>query len=173
MFNRIRSLLDENAAAEQGADDEVEMLRLAIAVVLVKAAKSDSHFAQSEYDIIAATLERKLELPPGKVDVLLRQADQAEDSSVVDEAIAELKVKLTVAEREEILALVWRIIGADMKFALEENDFSQALRKSLGLDLMQAVRARKIAEESQIDGFKEFVEATSDVIDAIKREQED
>ena len=53
---------------------------------------------------------------------------------------------------------------SDKVVSSEESHFVVTLRAELGLTIEQALRARKLSEEISIDGFKEFVESSPEVL---------
>ena len=162
MFESVKGFFSTGEFTDDALTQATDDVRCAVGVVLVHAARVDSHFAESEYDIISNIAEQKLHLSKGRVKELLESEEDA--NSLIETATSELRENFDVLLREHILALVWAVIAVDGIVKDEESEFAASLRSDLELSTVQALRARKVSEGVSIDGFKEFVEASEEVI---------
>lgn len=138
-----------------------ESVRRAMVAVLVSAAKSDDSFSDDERNQIRELVATKLSVSRAQVESFISAADS---SATLDQALAELRASLNETQRQQLLACVWSIIGSDYVARAGESKFAAKLRVDLGLTLEQALQAGKIAEGVTIDGFKELVEASAEVL---------
>jgi uncharacterized tellurite resistance protein B-like protein len=163
MFGRARGFFSDKEESSELGSTGSDDLRLAVALLLISAAKSDGDFAEEEYRLIRAAAANKLSLPSEKIRTLLKQGQT--EQLLIDEAVAEIKSHFDQDQRVQILALVWGVVSADEVADRDESAFAAKLRHDLGLSVEQGLRARKLAEDIIIDGFKEFVEASQTMVD--------
>lgn len=167
MLNKIQGYFSPEDAGSVSLKNTEEHTKLAVATVLLSAAKADAHFAKEERVTLLEQLEKRLGISREEAISLEAQAEVAEHSHLLSQYTDLLVKELSVSQREFILALAWSLITADQKVAQEESAFAVKLRVSLGLSLEQSLRARKSAEGLKQDGFKEMVEASKEVHDSI------
>lgn len=161
MFDKTRGFFATALDHKSDMSTEADDLRMAVVSVLISAARTDSLFAQTEYNTIVNIATNKLGLGQEKVTQLL---SSEQDEEIISETIKELRASLNPAQREQLLAFTYSIISADRIVEDDESAFALKLQTELGLTIEQAVRARKQSEGVVIDGFKEFVEASPEVI---------
>ncbi len=140
---------------------ESEKLRANVAAILIQAAKADGNFGPAEHEALGKMMEEKLGFAKGKIVSLLNTKLPL---PALESTMQTMKSSLSAAEREQILTLVWSLIGADNAVAKKEGQFAVKLRTEMGLTMEQAFRARELAEGVTIDGFKEFVDTSPQVI---------
>ncbi len=148
--------------------DAKEHTRLAVAVVLLESARVDDKLMDSERELIKKQLEHRFGISAAEASALEERAEHRESKEVIDRYTEVLTRELSVAQREFLLTLCWSVIAADHRIVDAESQFAVRLRQLLGLSIEQSLRARKAAEGLTIDGFKELIEASSHMHDAIK-----
>ncbi len=134
-------------------------LALATAAILSAAASSDQSIDKKEAQAIATAIQSRLGISSEKCSALMKQVE-GHESTKLEKFVAEINAQFGQEERVQILALAWKVIMADGVITTEEGVFSVTLRKSLNLSMEQALRARKLSEGLELDGFKESVEAS-------------
>lgn len=120
MLDRILNLLTHGEAA--GSAGHVDDLRVAVAALLVEAARMDDRFVESERRIIEGLLSSRFDLSADEARGLLDVAERAVDRSTqlfrFTQTIAE---NLSLAERVRIIELLWEVAYADGVLAPQED----------------------------------------------------
>lgn len=167
MFDEIRKLFKSHHP-EVATTDPVDDVKLAAAAVLIAAARSDGMFGVEEQNAMISGIATRLHVDPDKVGGLLDNASDAYQSAPLESFLEVVRTQMTTEQREAVLVVAWAVIASDGIVTDEENKFAVGLRHSLGLSLEQSLRARKMAEEVEQDGFKELLENTAEVIGATR-----
>ena len=170
MLNKIQGYFAPQGDDNISLEHSDEHIRLAVATVLLSAARADAHFAESEKALLLTQLQNRLGISAEEARTLESQAEIAETKHLLKQYAEMLANELSLAQREFILTLAWSIITADSVVAAQESAFAAQLRHMLGLSLEQSLRARKASEGTNQDGFKEIVEASKDVHDSIAKQ---
>jgi uncharacterized tellurite resistance protein B-like protein len=155
MLKKTRELFENDILAAPLSAMNVDNARLAVATVLLCAASADGVVTVEEEAKIKDALRLCIPAHPEDADALFSKASQ----HALESALAEINKLFTESQRVEILGLVWGVLGADLIATHDETRFAVYLRAKLGLSLEQGLQARKLAEGTALDGFKEFVEA--------------
>jgi uncharacterized tellurite resistance protein B-like protein len=166
MLKNLDYFLDYLDSADNHEPADATDLQFATAVVLVAAAFADRSFAPVEQQQVISALTTRLNVPRVQAESLIAEAQDKRNLQKLAECTAGLRDKLDVEERVNLLALTWKIIASDQVSTADENAFAVNLRQQLGLSMEQSLRARKISEMVAIDGFKEVVEASPEVVGA-------
>jgi uncharacterized tellurite resistance protein B-like protein len=129
MIDRILQLLTGHAA-EPGAGRPDE-LQLAVAALLVEAARMDDHFDASERAVIERLLAARFQLAPEATRRLLGAAERAAESSTQLFRFTHLAVqRLDAAERVRLIEMLWEVAYADGSLDPDEDAL---LRRIAGL----------------------------------------
>jgi uncharacterized tellurite resistance protein B-like protein len=126
MFDRILKLLSEPAPAS-----DRDGLQVAVAVLLVEAARMDDHFDDAERKVIERLLAQKFQLSPDQTGELVRKAVEIDDRSNQLYPFTRLAVeRMDPAQRVDLIEMLWEVAYADGVLDPEEDAL---LRRVAGL----------------------------------------
>ncbi len=126
MFDRIVKLLTEPAAP-----GDRDGLQIAVAVLLVEAARMDDHFDDSERRLIERLLAQKFQLNPEQTKELVRKAVEIDERSNQLYPFTRLAVeRMDAAQRIGLIEMLWEVAYADGVLDPEEDAL---LRRIAGL----------------------------------------
>ena len=129
MIEQILSFLTGGAGAAVASRHD--RLEIAVAALLVEAARMDDHFDAAERATIRRLLAERFELEPEATQRLLEAAERAVDQSTQLFRFTHLVVEeLAPEERVRILEMLWEVAYADGSLSPEED---QLLRRIAGL----------------------------------------
>ena len=112
-------------------DDE----RMAVAVLLIRIAKSDYDYAGIEKVRISNILERRYTLSEFECDKMLIQAEGVEDESSDNVKFTKIiKSFVPIEKRNEIIELFWELVLADGVRDDDENGLLRILGSLLGVN---------------------------------------
>ena len=112
-------------------DDE----RMAVAVLLIRIAKSDYDYAGIEKVRISNILERRYTLSKFECDKMLIQAESVEDESSDNVKFTKIiKSFVPIEKRNEIIELFWELVLADGVRDDDENGLLRILGSLLGVN---------------------------------------
>jgi uncharacterized tellurite resistance protein B-like protein len=127
MFDHVLSFIRGEVEPAKGGDD----LKLAVAALLVEAARMDDTFNTSERAAILRLLGTRFSLDPAGANRLLAAADQAEAGAAgvycFTKAVTDA---LTPAERIGLIEMMWEVVFADGALDPDEDAL---LRRVAGL----------------------------------------
>ena len=127
VIDRIRKLLSAPEAAPSRHDD----LQIAVAVLLVEAARMDDTFDQYERGTIEQLLEQKFELSHDETQELLRLAEERAERSHQLHPFTRLAVeRMDPKTRIGLIEMLWEVAYADGKLDPDEDVL---LRRVAGL----------------------------------------
>ena len=127
VIERIRKLLAAPEAAPQRPDD----LQIAVAVLLVEAARMDDKFDEYERGTIEQLLEQKFELTHDETQQLLAVAEETAERSLQLHPFTRLAVeRMEPKRRIRLIEMLWEVAYADGKLDPEEDVL---LRRVAGL----------------------------------------
>jgi uncharacterized tellurite resistance protein B-like protein len=120
MLDRILKLLTHGEAL--AASGRLDDLQLAVAALLVEAARMDDRFDPAERGIIETLLTSRFALSAGEAQHLLGAAEQAVDQSTQLFRFTQMVAqKLSLAERGRIVEMLWEVAYADGVLAPQED----------------------------------------------------
>jgi len=121
--------------------------RLALAALLVRVARSDGDYAQTEIDRIDRILVRRYGMSPFEAIALRRDAEvleqQAPDTVRFTRAI---KDAVVYEEREAVIEALWDVVLADGLRDQDENSLLRLVANLLGINDRDSNLARKRVE---------------------------
>jgi uncharacterized tellurite resistance protein B-like protein len=160
MLRALRRFFDDRAhelGDAESPEQQEHALRLATAALLFEVVRADGEVRPEERAVMRTAIHSAFDLPPAKIDELVRLAEEASLSAVsvyefthlVDKGFPEVRKK-------RIVELLWLVAFADaQKDALEE----QLVRKIAGLlhvehpDFIDAkIRARNASSAARHSG---------------------
>lgn len=128
-----------------GHDDlPPEDARLAIASVLVMAARADGHYDASEQEMIDRALMRRFKLDAAQVKGL-RQEGEAAEAEAIDlfQFTRAIKAAVPHEDRVGILEELWGVVLADGVRDPHEDSLMRQMADRLGLSDMDSQLARR------------------------------
>ena len=126
MFDRIVKLLSEPSPPK-----DRDGLQIAIAVLLVEAARMDDHFDLAERQVIERLLADKFDLSPEQTRELVDRAVETDDRSNQLYPFTRLAVeRMDPAQRVGLIEMLWEVVYADGVLDPEEDSL---LRRIAGL----------------------------------------
>jgi len=143
-------MLDTLARLFGGTDEAVERRlsgSLALAAVLVEAARRDGDYAAAERDAILRILMREEELDAAGASRLLEEAETAQERSVdLFRFTHALKESTPFEDRVRILEDLWEVILADGERGHEEDQLVRSVCGLLGVQDRESGLARARVE---------------------------
>ena len=129
MAGMIERLLKSLTGSAEPGDDPVEAGRVAIAAVLVEAARSDGHYHGREQRTIDRVLAERFGLTPFEAASLRARGEEAQAEAVdLVRFTRAIKDAVPHEDRVAVIEAVWRVIYADGD--LDHNESSLVRRLS-------------------------------------------
>ncbi|HEV7689275.1 MAG TPA: TerB family tellurite resistance protein [Hyphomonadaceae bacterium] len=139
-----------------GHDDlPPEDARLAIASVLVMAARADDHYDDSEQKMIDRALMKRFKLDAAQARGL-REEGEAAESEAIDlfQFTRAIKAAIPIEDRIAILEELWTVILADGVRDPHEDSLMRQMADRLGLsDMDSALARRRVQGGGSISGM--------------------
>jgi uncharacterized tellurite resistance protein B-like protein len=118
VISRLRSLLGKRTPPASDA----QRVPLAMAALLVEAARADHHLGEEELEELATLLALRLNLEPDTAADLLHRAREAVEKSVsLYEFTRPLQETFDYAQKEEFVRMLWRVALADRRLDKYED----------------------------------------------------
>jgi len=148
MLAALRRFVTEFSAAGRDAAVGPDEIQLAAASLLFHTVAVDGAVAESERMLLADLLARHFELGKADADELVEAARQAEaEASDLYGFTSLLKRRLSLADRERIVAIMWKLVYADgVVHEFEDNVVWRAA------ELLGVSSERRIALKRQARG---------------------
>ena len=124
-----------------------EDARLALTALLVRVARSDGHYAESEKANIDAAMSKRYGLDPMDMAALRSEAEalEAEAPDTVRFTRA-IKDAVAYADRLAVIEALWAVVLADGRRAHEEDALLRLVASLLGIEDIDSNMARKRVE---------------------------
>jgi len=123
-------------------------LKVITALILLQAANSQDSLSSDELMNIVAGMFRRFGVGDEESGELIFIAELiAKDTARAKNLIERINQRFSVEQKQQIMALAWRVIGSDNVVSNSEGSYIIELRKSLKLTAEQSAFAREIAEE--------------------------
>jgi len=146
LLERIKEHLasrDRLAKDRDGQPADVE-LEAATAILLLEAAYGDSEYEWSEHRALLKGLEHAFGLGHEETLRLLDRAEEIRPPIVKLSDVTDVLVdRFDAAQREEVVALIWKVIDADDVVEEWEQSFVDHVAVAVGLTPAQAQAARE------------------------------
>lgn len=121
MIGRLRTLLRQ-LGERPGPAPDPDQVPLAMAALLVEAARADHHVKEEELQEIGALLAVRLDLDPARAAALVQRAREAVEQSVsLYEFTRPLHEALDYAQKEELVRMLWHVVLADRRLDRYED----------------------------------------------------
>ena len=113
MIGQLRRLLRE-LAARPAAQPDPDQVPLAMAALLVEAARADHYVKEEELEELGTLLAVRLDLEPAAAAALVHRARDAVEKSVsLYEFTRPLHEALSYPQKEELVRMLWHVALAD------------------------------------------------------------
>ena len=121
MIGKLRTLLRQ-IAAQPGPEPDPDQAPLAMAALLVEAARADHNVKEAELQEIGTLLSVRLDLDAAKASELVQRARAAVENSVsLDEFTRPLRDLLDYQQKEELVRMLWHVALADHRLDKYED----------------------------------------------------
>ncbi len=138
MLNTLLSLLDSPATDQPLQEDDA---RTALTALLIRLAREDGHYAQSEKDVIRQIVTARFD---ADIDTLLSDAETFEAEAGDTVRITRLiKDGVPYEGRIEVVEALWQVVLADNHRSDEENAFLRLVISLLGVTDQESGLARR------------------------------
>ena len=140
MWNNLLRLLKDPEEKQEITGDE------AIATILVRAAKTDGVYTNSEKALIEKLLLTQMNVPKDKVSALQLTAEALEKEINDNVQLTRvIKKEIEYEDRKELIKQLWQIIMDDDMRTPEENKLMRVLTHLLGVSDVESAKARSKA----------------------------
>ncbi|SEK39976.1 Uncharacterized conserved protein, tellurite resistance protein B (TerB) family [Roseovarius nanhaiticus] len=121
--------------------------RLALAALLVRAARTDGHYAPSEIAHIDRILQTRYGLGQDAAQALRKEAEEAESSAPDTVRFTRaIKDAVPYEDRTAVIEALWQVVLADGDRADQENALLRVTASLLGVSDIDSNSARKRVE---------------------------
>jgi uncharacterized tellurite resistance protein B-like protein len=140
MIDDVLSLLLGRSPPPRGGD----RLKLAVAALLVEAARMDDTFDAAERATLLSLLRRRFGLDAAAADRLLAAAERAEAAAAGIYRFTKVVVEeLTPADRIELMEMLWEVVYADGVVSSDEDALLRRVAGLIDVDDRDRAEARK------------------------------
>ncbi len=138
----LRSLLSRLSAPEPEPLDE-EDSRLALAVLMVRIARSDHEYLQEEQHVISRIISSTFDLTESEANELRREAEGLETKAPDNiRFVRAIKNSVPYEQREKVIESFWEVALADGIRDHSEHGFLRLVAKLLGVNDRDSALAR-------------------------------
>ena len=148
LFDRVRELLAGLAPEDEGAPDEAEARRVAVAALMFRVVDADGTVRESEATRLREVLAESYGLDAARADALA-EAGRAADHGATDlyEHTSLLRRSLEMEERVRLIELLFELAYADDSLHEGEDATVKRIAELLGVDARERVLARRAVAE--------------------------
>lgn len=149
MIGSLRALLRE-MAARPGPPPDPDQVPLAMAALLVEAARADHHVKEAELEEIGALLAVRLDLEPARAAELVHRArGKVEQSVSLYEFTRPLHESLSYSQKEELVRMLWHVVMADRRLDKYEEYLVSKVSELLYVARGDVIRLRHEALQAK------------------------
>ena len=146
MWNKLKKIFTEEKEVEDITSDN------AIATILVRAAKTDNEYTESEQTLIDNLLSNQLNITLEKARILRIKGEDLEAEINDNVQLTRIiKQDIPYEEREMLIEQLWSVVLDDDYRTPEENKFMRVLTHLFGVSDINSARARSkvLAEKNK------------------------
>ena len=137
MWNKLKEIFAEEKEVEDITSDN------AIATILVRAAKTDNEYTESEQTLIDNLLSNQLNITLEKARILRIKGEDLEAEINDNVQITRIiKQDIPYEEREMLIEQLWSVVLDDDYRTPEENKFMRVLTHLFGISDVNSAKAR-------------------------------
>jgi uncharacterized tellurite resistance protein B-like protein len=146
MLDSLRAFLSDltnSGAKVEVGEDEV---RLSAAALMFHVIAVDGVVAPEELALLTDLLKRRFNLDPAETAALIAAAESAEAEAVdLYRFTSVLKQRLDAADRERIIAMLWKLTFADGTLSEFEDNAIWRVAELLGVSTQARIRLKQLA----------------------------
>jgi uncharacterized tellurite resistance protein B-like protein len=148
MLKRIADLLRNAGPAPAVETDAFGEIELAVAMLMVEAARMDDEFDANEHKTITQLLARRFELDPARADKLVSEAEtKVQDNAELYRLSRTVKDAFEHEDRVELMQMLWEVAYADGELHSFEANMMRRLAGLVYVTDQESGEARKRARE--------------------------
>ena len=137
MWNKLKKIFTEEKEVEDITSDN------AIATILVRAAKTDNEYTESEQTLIDNLLSNQLNITLEKARILRIKGEDLETEINDNVQLTRIiKQDIPYEEREMFIEQLWSVVLDDDYRTPEENKFMRVLTHLFGISDVNSAKAR-------------------------------
>jgi uncharacterized tellurite resistance protein B-like protein len=134
MFERINQFFENRLRQAESAPDGFDHKHIAVAALLVEAARKDGHFDAAEQDAIVRLLKSHFTLPQPQAEALLAVAERRERLVMHNWIFYEhIRRGFADEERDAIIGDLWQLAFADKTLNRFEESLIETVAKEIGV----------------------------------------
>lgn len=142
MFDRLKKLFENDAAPTYALAPGD--LHLAVAALLVEAARMDQDFGAEERAMIARVLSERFDLSQGEVESLIgRASDEMQDNVQYFPYTHHINTMMSADEKVEVIEMLWRVAYADGRLDPYEDRLIRQVAGLIYVEDRDRMAARK------------------------------
>lgn len=150
MIKSLMKFIQGEEQVDGAAIVAAEEARVAVAAVMVEAAKRDDHYDPRERDAIDRSLAEAYDLAPAPAAALRQKGEKAQAAALdVFQFTRVIKDTIAHEDRGVLLERIWRVVLADDQRDPDENAFMRKLGGLLYVEDRDNGLARRRAEASR------------------------
>jgi uncharacterized tellurite resistance protein B-like protein len=153
MLTALKDIL-ERAFQPSASDDAARAhgVELATALLLVEVARADYDEGQIEIEQITALLRANFNLSEQELELLIDDAKaQADHAASLHSFTRELHEKLSLAEKHNIVSMLWRVAFSDRHLDRHEDYVVRQIAGLLYVSHSDLIRIRNQVHEEMLD----------------------
>ncbi|HEX6929895.1 MAG TPA: TerB family tellurite resistance protein [Gammaproteobacteria bacterium] len=149
MLGRLKAILKNTLGDTVEVEADLEHdVRLACAVLLIDAARSDHDAHDDEMQVVERLLRERFELAPDETAALVKHAGEELDHSVALQGFTrQLMDTLDEAERGSLVGMLWEVVYADGKVHAWEEHLVRRIADLLYVPHAEFIRHKLKAQE--------------------------
>ena len=137
MWNKLKKIFTEEKEVEDITSDN------AIATILVRAAKTDNEYTESEQTLIDNLLSNQLNITLEEAQILRIKGEDLEAEINDNVQLTRIiKQDIPYEEREMLIEQLWSVVLDDDYRTPEENKFMRVLTNLFGISDVNSAKAR-------------------------------
>lgn len=149
MIRRLQALI-RGLQGAAGAGAEPDRVPLAMAALLVEAARADQHVKEVELEELGSLLAVRLGLGPDEALALVHRAREAVERSVsLYEFTRPLQESFTYEQKQEFVRMLWHVVLADRRLDKYEDYLVGKVAELLYVARGDVIRLRNAVMEEK------------------------
>jgi len=126
------------------ADDALPSAQVAMAMLLVRVARSDDDYTAEEIATVDRVLMARFDLTPAQAAALRAEVEATEEAAPDDVRFTRtIKDSVPLADRDTVMADLWRVALADGDRDAHENAYLRVIAPLLGITDRDSALARQ------------------------------
>jgi len=146
LLNKILSIFKNEKTLV--VEDKTDQTQLAVAAILVEAARADENYAIEEQQIIDAALQNQFSLDNNSATALRKQGEEAQATAVDLHQFTKVAKEMPEANKIQLIETLWKIVLSDGDRDQYENALMRRLCGLLYIDDRASGEARQRVETS-------------------------